>query len=266
MDGRSTVVGKSELEFTSQKENSVEEPKSASCLIDSDFHRTTLGQSERSLQSGQMPHPTHIHPHKSERISIPSHFYKVLEQKLSYSNAWCQIIQLSFSSHAESCSLWWPTSTCLSCYAITQLHLQNCFCLIVTVWKLAYSTLHLDHRTNDFSCAHLKHSVLTMHQQSATIIHQYDSNQWFGLMLSISSNALDFDSPDLWWQHHTIFMHQYWNWFMTEKQAFKAKRVLQRGIKRSGPLVGCDCTKRIESPKLTTRSITEGVFFLFVFF
>ncbi len=66
-----------------------------------------------------MPHPTHIHPNKSEHISIPSNFYKVLEQKLSYSNAWCQIIQLSFSTHAASCSLWWHTSTCLLCYALT---------------------------------------------------------------------------------------------------------------------------------------------------
>lgn len=68
-------------------ENSVEEPKSASCLIDSDFHRSTLGRRERSLRSGQMPRPTHIHPHTCERISIHSNFYKVLEQKLSYSNA-----------------------------------------------------------------------------------------------------------------------------------------------------------------------------------
>lgn len=53
---------------------------------------------------------------------------------------------------------------------------------------------------------------------------------------------------------------------MTEKHFFKAKRVLQRGIKRSGLLVGCDCTKHIESPELTTSSITEVEFFLFIYF
>lgn len=79
-------------------ENNVEEQKSPSCLIDSDFHRTTQGQKERSLHSGQMPHPTHIRP---QRISIWSNFYKVLQQ-LSYGNASCQIINVSCGSQQAS--------------------------------------------------------------------------------------------------------------------------------------------------------------------
>ncbi len=145
-------------------ENNVEEPKSASCLIDSDFHRTTLGQSERSLHSGQMPHPTHIHPNKSEHISIPSNFYKVLEQKLSYSNAWCHIIQLSFSSYAASCSLWWPTSTCLLCYALT--HVTPLFISLHSLPFAAcikFKTLMLAYRTATGSAPSYLHSLMTIY-------------------------------------------------------------------------------------------------------
>lgn len=66
MDSKSTVVGRFELEFSSQNVKHVEEPKSASYLIDSYFHRITQGQKERSLHSGQMPYPTHIHPQDCE--------------------------------------------------------------------------------------------------------------------------------------------------------------------------------------------------------
>lgn len=87
------------LSSVPKTENNFEEQKSPSCLIESDFYRTTQGQKERSLHSGQMSHPTHINP---QCISICSNFYKVLIQQLSYGNTSCQIINVSCGSYQAS--------------------------------------------------------------------------------------------------------------------------------------------------------------------